>query len=99
MHYVIVAIVAITIGTVTAVITDGIEHVRWISVLLGLVAGALTFGLGVTKTSLDIIDKRLDIRKKKRDEEKSNAKIITPTEEQIKAYRSEERRVGKESRS
>ena len=86
MHYVIVAIVAITIGTVTAVITDGIEHVRWISVLLGLVAGALTFGLGVTKTSLDIIDKRLDIRKKKRDEEKSNAKIITPTEEQIKAY-------------
>jgi hypothetical protein len=35
MHYLIVAI---TIGTVTAVITDGIEHARWISVLLGLVA-------------------------------------------------------------
>ncbi len=51
-----------------------------------LSSGALTFGLGVTKTSLDIFDKRLDIRKKKRDEEKSNAKITTPTEEQIKAY-------------
>jgi riboflavin biosynthesis pyrimidine reductase len=87
MHYLIVTIVAIAIGSVTATITDAIEHVRWVSLLLGLSAGAVTFGLGATKTSLDIIDKRLDIRKKKRDEENSNAKILVPTEEQIKAYR------------
>ena len=86
MHYLIVAIVAIAIGAVTAAITDAIEHVRWVSLLLGLAAGAVTFGLGATKTSLDIIDKRLDIRKKKRDEENSNAKIVVPTEEQITAY-------------
>ena len=46
----------------------------------------MTFGLGATKTSLDIVDKRLDIRKKRRDEENSNAKIVVPTEEQIKAF-------------
>ena len=86
MHYLIVAIVAITIGTVTAVITDEIEHMRWMAVLFGFAAGAVTFALGATKTSLDIIDKRLDIRKKKRDEEKSNAKIVAPTDEQIRAY-------------
>ena len=86
MHYLIVAIVAIAIGAVTATIADAIEHVRWVSLLLGVAAGAVTFGLGATKTSLDIIDKRLDIRRKKRDEENSNAKIVVPTEEQIKAY-------------
>jgi hypothetical protein len=86
MHYLIVAIAAIAIGTVTAAIADATEHVRWVSLLLGLAAGAVTFGLGATKTSLDIIDKRLDIRRKKRDEEHSNAKIVVPTEEQIKAY-------------
>jgi hypothetical protein len=86
MHYLIVAIAAIAIGTVTAAIADATEHVRWVSLLLGLAAGAVTFGLGATKTSLDIIDKRLDTRRKKRDEEHSNAKIVVPTEEQIKAY-------------
>jgi hypothetical protein len=86
MHYLIVAIASIAIGTVTATIADAIEHVRWVSLLFGLAAGAVTFGLGATKTSLDIIDKRLDIRKKKRDEENSSAKIVIPTNEQIKAY-------------
>ena len=86
MHYLIVAIGAIAIGTVTTAITDAIEHVRWMAVLLGLAAGAVTFCLGATKTSLDIIDKRLDIRRKNRDEDKSNAKIIAPSEEQIRAY-------------
>jgi hypothetical protein len=86
MHYLIVAIASIAIGAVTATIADAIEHVRWVSLLFGLAAGAVTFGLGATKTSLDIIDKRLDIRKKKRDEENSSAKIVIPTNEQIKAY-------------
>ena len=39
-------IVAIAIGTVAAVITDAIEQMRWMSVLLGLLAGAVTFDLG-----------------------------------------------------
>jgi hypothetical protein len=75
MHYLIVAIVANTIGTVTAAITDAIEHLRWVSALVGLAAGAVAFALGATKTSLDIIDKRLDIRKKKRDERSQMPKL------------------------
>lgn len=46
----------------------------------------LTFLLGTTKTVLEIVDKGLDISRKKRELEKSSAAILVPTQEEISKY-------------
>ena len=86
LNYVSVVVAALVLGTFGGLITEFIGQARWFSVCVGLITAGVTFGLGTAKATLEIKDKWLDIRRKKRDDEKSNAKILAPTEEEIRVY-------------
>ncbi|HYL76199.1 MAG TPA: hypothetical protein VEU96_18460 [Bryobacteraceae bacterium] len=86
MGYLIVVAGAILIGAASGLATEFLEHSRWLSVVVGLVTAIVTSLLGTTKTVLEIVDKGLDISRKKRDLEKSNAAILVPTQEEISKY-------------
>jgi hypothetical protein len=84
LNYVSVVVAALVLGTFGGLITEFIGQARWFSVCVGLITAGVTFGLGTAKATLEIKDKWLDIRRKKRDDEESNARILAPTEEEIR---------------
>ena len=86
MNYLIVLAGAAVVGVLGGLVADFIDHTRWVSVLVGLVAGAITFGLGITKTVLEIREKHLDIEKKSTERKESGAAIVKPTKEEILRY-------------
>jgi hypothetical protein len=86
LNYLWLVVAALVLGTFGGLITEFIGQARWFSVCVGLITAGVTFGLGTAKTTLEIKDKWLDIRRKKQDDEKSKAKILAPTEEEIRVY-------------
>ncbi len=86
MHYLIVGIVALTIGTVVAVVANAIEHLPMVVCLAWPRSGCCNIRSRSYKDESRYHRQTARHSEKKRDEEKSNAKIIAPTEEQIRAY-------------
>ena len=86
MSYLGVAAFAIAAGAFGGLLTQFIEHVRWISILVGVITGGGAAALGMTKTLLEIVDKRLEIRKKTRELKSSDSQIRRPTDDEIRKY-------------
>ena len=80
LNYVSVVVAALVLGTFGGLIKEFIGQARWFSVCVGLITAGVTFGLGTAKATLEIKDKWLDIRRKKRDDKESNAKNSCPYE-------------------
>ena len=86
MSYLIAVAGVILIGTVSGLATEFLNHSRWASIVVGLATATATFLLGTAKVVVEIVDKSLDITRKKTELEDSKATIVVPTEEDIGKY-------------
>jgi hypothetical protein len=86
MSYLIAVAGAILIGTVSGLATEFLNHSRWASIVVGLATATATFLLGTAKAIVEIVDKRLDIARKKSELEHLKAIILVPSEGDISNY-------------
>ena len=86
MSYLIAVAGAILIGTVSGLATEFLNHSRWASIVVGLATATATFLLGTAKAMVEIVDKSLDIARKKAELDDLKSTIVVPTEEDIRKY-------------